>query len=377
MSDIKEIVQELIYSKTEGTYWDFKEIHHQNKAELIHDIICLANARHDGDRYLIYGVKDETGEIVGVNSGERKWAGDNITALFKDNALKFFASRYPECTFHTISLHEKEVDVVVIKNTPFKPYSMVQDYLSSNKQNREKRIRAHHIYTRVQKTNTAIDKSADFYDIEYMWKEQFGLTQSPLDRMKIFLCQPQEEWGDWNEEYQFYKQVPEFIIDFRDENKLPLDYTQEWTRGEIGSHYQTGNWAYYACLKFRQTTLYKVHVVLFDGGKKNIAAPSWEPLNRGRFYYYLEDSIEYTFQKYIANGHQKDNSLDISSGTALSDWNESTFSIPVLKNKSELEKFIEFVCERHPQDDEHSRDTNEQNRIFMKNLELYEEFRKS
>ncbi|WP_428835658.1 RNA-binding domain-containing protein [Sphingobacterium ginsenosidimutans] len=58
-------------SRKEGNYWDFKEIPHDNNAGLLHDILCLANARHKGDRYLIYGVSDpSTGSnVVGLSPG--------------------------------------------------------------------------------------------------------------------------------------------------------------------------------------------------------------------------------------------------------------------------------------------------------------------
>ena len=41
-------ISTLINRKAEGTYWDFKHEHHRCKADLIHDVLCLANARHTG-----------------------------------------------------------------------------------------------------------------------------------------------------------------------------------------------------------------------------------------------------------------------------------------------------------------------------------------
>ncbi|WP_260579255.1 ATP-binding protein [Proteus mirabilis] len=52
-------------SEKEGPWWDFKQTYHQNNAALVHDILCMANVLHDGDRYLIFGVNDE-GVITGV-----------------------------------------------------------------------------------------------------------------------------------------------------------------------------------------------------------------------------------------------------------------------------------------------------------------------
>ena len=41
-----ETVASLIIRRCEGTYWDFKRRHHTNRQNLIHDILCLANAKH-------------------------------------------------------------------------------------------------------------------------------------------------------------------------------------------------------------------------------------------------------------------------------------------------------------------------------------------
>lgn len=41
--ELDEEIQRLIALGTEGDYWDFKEMWHNNKASLLHDIICMAN----------------------------------------------------------------------------------------------------------------------------------------------------------------------------------------------------------------------------------------------------------------------------------------------------------------------------------------------
>ena len=61
-------VLSLIQSKREDEWWDFKQQHHKDKAELLHDIICMANNRAKRDSYIIFGVEDETFKIVGVEN---------------------------------------------------------------------------------------------------------------------------------------------------------------------------------------------------------------------------------------------------------------------------------------------------------------------
>lgn len=38
-------IMNLIASKTEGQYWDFKREPHKNNESLVHDILCLANTK--------------------------------------------------------------------------------------------------------------------------------------------------------------------------------------------------------------------------------------------------------------------------------------------------------------------------------------------
>ena len=50
---LTELVEELIRTGREDDWWDFKECHHEDRASLLHDIICLANNRANRDSYLI------------------------------------------------------------------------------------------------------------------------------------------------------------------------------------------------------------------------------------------------------------------------------------------------------------------------------------
>ena len=50
---------ELISLKQEGEFWDFKRQWHENKADLLHDIICMANNLTDNDGYIIIGIDEK------------------------------------------------------------------------------------------------------------------------------------------------------------------------------------------------------------------------------------------------------------------------------------------------------------------------------
>ena len=78
-------------------------------------------------------------------------------------------------------------------NTPY--------YLTDNFQG----IRSNYIYTRIQDTNTPIDRSADLDKVELLWKKRFGLTQSVLERLEIYL-EDYENWidGPYGEMQKYY-----------------------------------------------------------------------------------------------------------------------------------------------------------------------------
>ena len=64
-------ISALISRKAEGAYWDFKREHHKDKSDLIHDVLCLANAKHTGNRFLIFGVDDKDFSLHPINEDPR------------------------------------------------------------------------------------------------------------------------------------------------------------------------------------------------------------------------------------------------------------------------------------------------------------------
>lgn len=70
--NLEYIIFDLISKKKEGEYWDFKEKHHESRIELLHDIICMANSLYCGNRYIIYGVEDDTYSIKGISEDSRR-----------------------------------------------------------------------------------------------------------------------------------------------------------------------------------------------------------------------------------------------------------------------------------------------------------------
>ena len=154
---LARIVRSLIGRRSEGVYWDFKLKHHANKGDLVHDVLCLANAEHDGPRFLVFGVENGGVSVQTIEDDEGRRTQADIAGLFRDNAGKFFQSRFPTFHLRTIQIDAKQVDVLIIEDEPKKPYCLVE---------RIQKVCAHHIYTRVCDTNTPVDRVAPPHEID-------------------------------------------------------------------------------------------------------------------------------------------------------------------------------------------------------------------
>lgn len=366
---LHETISTFISRRTEGTYWDFKREHHKCKADLIHDILCLANANHDGDRFLIYGIDDSDYSINPINEDPGRRTQADIAGLFRDNASKFFQSRFPEF-FLTETEHEgKLIDVLTVKDAPHKPYYLIEKFA---------KIRAHHIYTRVCDTNIPSNNVAQPHEIERMWRERFGLDTPPLKRMKRYLSEP----NDWSrfpglgaDASYYHTTFPEFTIRIIDAEGNAAR-GEEWTRGELASE---NNHAGYYELRFHQTPLARIRYVSFDDHKKSMVAPDWQPRGRGRFYFYKGDSINYTVQTFHASSSGEDSvnlCIRLCRGEVYDEararWG-SMMKIPVLR-PGELDAFLDTDGEDgiiHP-----STDDGDQYELFLRNQLDFEDWRR-
>lgn len=103
---MEELVQYLISLGREGGYWDFKKEWHENKAELLLDIICMANNMEDQDGYIILGIKDKTMEIVGIEEDSNR---KTLNELSQFVGGKDFDVYTPEIDLQTIELEGHKI----------------------------------------------------------------------------------------------------------------------------------------------------------------------------------------------------------------------------------------------------------------------------
>lgn len=292
--ELLDEIKDLIYSTREDDYWDFKEKHHSNKANLLHDIICMANNRVDRDAYIIFGIADETFEVVGVENDENRRNQQQMIDFLKSK--RFVSGIRPRVELRTLMLAGHEVDVVIIKNSTDTPYFLTEDFSDNGR-----KVRANHIYSRVGDTNTDIDKSADINNIEYLWKKRFLLTRSPFERIIKRL----ENKDEWNRDEDTYYNIfnPEFTItmEYDDEGRelTPEFYSYGMTNSS--TMFQMLN------IKYFGTQLYGRQVVILDGGRYTTPVPEWGFLAFGEYRihpdyalkYFIKDSPHYKLNEFL------------------------------------------------------------------------------
>ncbi|MBP7359736.1 MAG: ATP-binding protein [Prevotella sp.] len=303
--DLEDIIKSLIKTKKEDDYWDFKRIPHDNKASLLHDIICLANSLHRGDRYLIIGVSDpnDGAKIVGLEQYEVNRMKQSHFIDFLRNK-KFAGEVRPVIELHTLKIEAKEVDVLIISDRPNKPY-----YLTEEFRDKGKVVKENHIYTRVGDTNTPIDKSADIGFVEKMWKQRFGLDLSPLEKMKHLLFKPERWMKDIDNKFYAYNiESPEFHIDFS--RPKCMDRPEPYC---FFYHNDSGSFGV-ARFKYHSTVLFELDYIYCDGTRKMLAVPENSNIaqphkgNSFCYYYYNMNSLLGLFSYFLT-----DKTLDFTS----------------------------------------------------------------
>ena len=291
--NLAQKISELIDTKREGQYWDFKETHHDNKAELLHDILCLSNSLYKGNKYLIFGVSDprEGCEVKGVKGKNRRSQSDLIDFI---RSKPFAGDIRPEIEMRTVNIQKKDLDVVIIFDSPQKPYYLKEDY-----RDRNKKVNANSIYTRNIDTNTPIDKSADINFIKLMWRERFGLDVQPSKRMITLLRKP-SEWDKnvGNKEYAYHKFYPEYQVQFCE----PREFK------DVFSYFYINDRSFIGMAKFKylSTELFQLPYMNCDEMRIELAVPeNGNVYTKGRevwYMYYVLESRNGAFLHFMTDG---------------------------------------------------------------------------
>ncbi len=285
-------IADLILLKQEGEYWDFKKEWYSNKADLLHDIICMSNNLTTEDGLIIIGVDEFDGfSIIDITNDNNRMSTQNIVDFLKDK--KFAGGIRPTVYIETVVLENKKIDVIIIKNDTHTPYFLESDY---------KGVFSKNIYTRIMDTNTPKNKSADIDKVEFLWKKRFGLTLTALEKCKVYLAN-KSEWEDSENGISYYKYSPEFTIQIISAGDERTGY-EFYLFSQVDS---TPLW-YDINLFYQSTLILTTGGVALDGGRCFTSTPLYGCIQLERcrndeiFYkYFIKDSIEYALHNFYIN----------------------------------------------------------------------------
>jgi len=190
---------------------------------------------------------------------------------------KFTGDNIPEIELHTLFINGKEIDVLIIFDSPQKPYYLNEDYRDNGII-----VKANFIYTRTNDSNKPFNKSADIGIIEKMWKQRFGLDLSQLDKMKA-LIHDFENWEKLDESgnYSFHKQNPEYVIESFDDHSLTTN------RDTLDFFYlNIQKSTSFSQFKYHSTVLFEINVILPDECRIRIPRPDFQYLQKIETLYY-------------------------------------------------------------------------------------------
>lgn len=330
-------VEELIKLKHEGDYWDFKKQWYDNKAELLHDIICMANSPKNIEKYIIIGIDEENDfSTVDITNDTRRRNTANLNNFLR--AHSFVGGVRPLARVENIIIGKQMLDVIVIEDSDNTPFILAGDY-SDGPHGRTKTVSQGNVYVRVGDTNTPLNKTADNDKVEALWRKRFHLDKTPLEKFNCYLRNPNDWSSDENRENFYHKYAPEYTVSF-DYDQEELDINHDF----LCKMYIDGTAKYStASLKVYGSTIKHLDYASMDGGRFTILRPQYYSIikKHGSFRedslfmtYLIADSIDYGFYIFLSAFFRPIDNYQLEW------WHEH---VVLFKNKEEQLAFIEHV----------------------------------
>lgn len=268
--DFIDEITSLIDIGTEGGHWDFKQQWHENNADLLHDIICMANNLENLDAYIIIGVTEDTENATTIVTGvpaENRKNQQNLIDFLKDK--KFAGGLRPTVYVQTIFC-PSEIDVVIVKNSTNTPYYLIEQFNYG-----KECVRAGHIYVRIGDTNTPKTSIADIDKVEYLWRKRFGIDLSIQEKLLLLLDNPKGWQDDFkNSDIIYHKIYPEFQIIIESESDDSQDYANNSIVRNIADHECDTSFDVRKIeIRYHATVIFTERVIYLDGYRILIPFP--------------------------------------------------------------------------------------------------------
>lgn len=234
------------------------------------------------------------------------------------------------------------------------------------------------IYTRINDTNTPINRTADVDKIEYLWRKRFGIHLSVEEKVKLYLSDIENWVYDDERAILFYRMEPMFTIEIK-----RVDYEEKKCQSKRSEFYdqlmiKKGDgftWEEFE-IKYANIVIYTHWVDYLDGGRYMIAVPQHKIISNKSvrrdemygIYYYDNSNFQGLVNKILIEHYPGDSReilksifndfiIEFNSGTELKKFvnfldknvellkNDKIFPKLVLDRKYEMEDFdaIEYV----------------------------------
>lgn len=318
---LKEEILQLISMKQEGGYWDFKKQWHENRTDLLHDIICMANNLHNRAAYIILGIDEEQDyAVIDVRTDPNRRNTQKMVDFLKDK--KFVGGIRPLVHVEPISLYHGEIDVIVVENSFTTPFYLTEQFEG---------IRANHIYTRVMDTNTPKDKSADINNVEYLWRKRFHLDEMPIEKFGHYLQNP-DDWEQIQDHDSgfYYKYAPEYTLISEKDDRNGYEY---YMFGQIDS--RPSWWS--ITLKYHQTAIGQYLGISLDGGRGFAVAPyrAYDLLDYGisNVAFYQRDDLSYRTLRFY---HKRETVEELS-------YINHFRAVLIFASRAEYRQFVDYI----------------------------------
>lgn len=211
----------------ENDHWDFKEQWYESnkRSELLRDIMNFVNTPHHDDCYIIIGIEDKSGKIVGVEEDSNRLNRQMVQDYLRDKP--FAQNFYPNTDVNTFSIYSPDkkknvdIDVITVFNENEIPIFLQKMVKGDRYKNKEGKTYTKNdllpglIYSRINDSNTPSNESTSDHQMELLWRKRFGLDLDLYTRYKLILKSP-EKWEyvitKNNQETYIYVEDPNFVI---------------------------------------------------------------------------------------------------------------------------------------------------------------------
>lgn len=325
---------ELIEIGKESEIIDFKASHHDNKARLLHDILCLANNLSFEDAYLVFGINNSN-DVVGIENDSNIRTNEQIIDFLKN--VRFNNQCLPQTELFEMSYMGKRINILKIKATYDVPYFLAEGYKDDTV-----RVLPGCIYTRTGSTNTPIDRTAGNNSIERLWKRRFHLLDKPIDRVFHLL----DDISSWEKAKDFKEDVTTYycLMDptLSIENLFDPFDIDRFSHNIYSYSYEVSSFIPGVInIKYGELTIKSLKSLLLDSGRVTVPVPIFRAFRESvsstvylSVEYLLENTIDYRLIKLL--NQNKDSIYGLSNFLEV---------VVVFKDDQEKGEFFVFIEE--------------------------------